>query len=329
MRIRNIKTKSKPLKIPAPLYKKICLALVRATEKEKIFSINSASTYATYIVDFTAYLGENDFFISQINDTKASFKSLLEFADREIAIDYLKTLVRNGAPKNTVETALKAINIWMRDCQSARYLKNLLGKNKYREQYSTSIRLSEVSEGNEFTLNHLTRTYTTEQLNIISQHVNKRNAFSILLCTKTGIRVKELYTIKRLSEYTEDFRELTGLKEEAYSKRFLALPGEKYVVDGKGGHKRIIIVPFKLAKELENRRLNKPKVIYDRNIRYTPFYDIAGGNALSKSFDRASKRWLGWGTGIHSLRHDFAKYRFKTLFKVTNDLDLSRAIVSQ
>ena len=326
--------------IPNQLRKKIISRFIRAHKNKHIYSLNSASTYAFSIVNFTKYLGDNDFLLD-LDDTRAAFSTLLNFADTEIAIDYLKSLVRAGCPRNSVETHIKSINIWLNDCKCARYLKEKYNEH-YKQHTKNLIRIQDITNGKEYNFNHLSRTYNAEQLDVICQHLTPRNAFSIRLLSATGMRVKELLTLRRSDEGFETIRELNGIKKIAREHLHAGNNGIKYIVIGKGKHARAVKIPKDLAIELERYRLEKPMIRFDRDIKYDCIYDIAGGNALSKAFARASKRWLGFNTGVHSLRHDWSKNRLKHLTNILlnceldktitdkyNRYDIARAILSQ
>ena len=89
--------------------------------------------------------------------------------------------------------------------------------------------------------------------------------------------------------------------------------GQLYVVTGKGGLRRAVMVPNALAERLEARRLEQGRVVTDRGIRYEARYDIGGGQAWSSAFSSASQRVLGWSTGAHGCRHSYAQVRMDEL----------------
>jgi integrase len=126
------------------------------------------------------------------------------------------------------------------------------------------------------------RAYTAKQVEAITRHQTPANALATKIAYACGLRAHELHTITR----TEN---------------------GKYTVTGKGGLKREIKMPKKLAQELEQRRLTTPQKIKDRGIIYMKNYDIGGGNAFSRSFTAASQRALGFSNGAHGLRHSYAQ----------------------
>lgn len=308
------------------LKSKIWNEFKRAHKAKKIPSIATCSAYTSSIIKFTRFLSENDFLIDSVDDSYSSLGTLLNFSDKSIAIDFIRQRACDGYSRSTIELDIQAINCWLSNCESKKYR-----KKKPKCASSTKcelIKLDDVIHPDP--TKHILKTYSKEQLNRILEHVSPRNRFSIMICALTGIRVKELFTIQRLDERKESSRNLSGLKELAKPYRFCLLDGLRYTVKGKGGLVREIMVPFEIAKELEKKRLASPMTISDRNIEYKDCkYDLAGGNAISKAFARASTKFLGWSTGIHSLRHDFAKNRLKKAFQFTQDYNLSRAIVSQ
>lgn len=127
------------------------------------------------------------------------------------------------------------------------------------------------------------RAYSPAQVEAIAKHQTPANALATRIAYSCGLRAHELLTIEKKSS--------------------------GYTVTGKGGLKRTIRMPKSLAKELEQRRLEKPIKVKDKGVIYTKHYDIGGGNAFSKSFGDASKRALGFSHGAHGLRHSYAQNR--------------------
>lgn len=328
--------------IPQPIRKKIWLELKRAHKDKRIGSITTVSAYTSSLVMFTSFLLENDFLINGVDETKSSFNTLLKFADRELVIDYLKDKMRKEYSLQSIQLDIQALNFWFNGRQCPKYIKNLDELDKPNHKLGESLSLSNlfktVAKLDESSLvkyldhnntKHFSKTYTKNQIEIIMRHVTPRNAFAIKLCWLTGIRVHELLNLRRLDECKPSFRELKGIKEIAEKFKFTGLSGSLYTVKGKGGLIRIVMIPTEIIDELESFRLPNEYIKKDRSVKYPSLYNIGGGNALSKSFARASKCWLGWSTGIHSLRHDHAKKRLKTVFNLTGDYDLARAVISQ
>ncbi|WP_310621609.1 hypothetical protein [Flexibacterium corallicola] len=98
-----------------------------------------------------------------------------------------------------------------------------------------------------------------------------------------------------------------------------------YTVTGKGGLRRLVLVPPHLIEAIEARRVKQPREVKDRNVFYNPYYNIGGGNAWSASFTEASKRALGWSKGAHGLRHSYAQERMLEL-QVTHKLEWEQAL---
>jgi len=322
--------------------KKIWLAIKRAHQDKKIGSLNTVSTYTSSIAMFANYLMDNAFLIGGGDDTRASFSTLLKFADRDIVTDYLKKKIENKCSIKGLELDVQALNFWFNDLKCYKFIQNQDKKNRTDNNLGENLRLSEIltrmKELDNDSLiqflahnkpSHLSKNYSKEQIEIIMNHVSPKNAFAIKLCWLTGIRVHELLTIRRLNECAPSFRKLSGIKKMAEQFKFLGLNGKLYVVKGKGGLIRVVNIPSDIAEELETLRLQSKYIIKDRHINYPSLYNIGGGNALSKSFARASKCWLGWSKGIHSLRHDYAKKRLKRVFNLTGNYNLARAVVSQ
>ena len=160
------------------------------------------------------------------------------------------------------------------------------------------------------------RAYTSKQVSLVANAQNDRNAFSTILAHSCGLRAHELLTLRPLQDQpaTERHYEDGSLKSlpSKWEGREVGVP---YSVVGKGGLIREVRVPVELAKKLEEKRLETPLRVRDRNVFYTSYYDVAGGKAWSNSFSAASTRALGWSTGAHGLRHSYAQERMRELQK--------------
>ena len=172
------------------------------------------------------------------------------------------------------------------------------------------------------------RAYTHSQIDEVMKHQSPENAFSTALASAAGLRAHELFTINRHEEQQPTDR--TDQKGEPLETKFSGLEGVKYTVDGKGGLVREVIIPKDLADKLESLRLDNPRTIFDREVKYEQHYDLKGGNNWSASFSRASSRAFGWSHGAHGLRHTFAQGRMEHLqLKDFLDRELALETVSQ
>jgi integrase len=122
-----------------------------------------------------------------------------------------------------------------------------------------------------------------------------------------GLRAHELYNLRPADERPP------SAHRDWSAARFSGREGILYTVEGKGGLVREVLIPRELAERLEARRLETPQRITDRDIHYTPHYDLGAGKAWSQSFTAASERALGWSTGAHGLRHSYAQERMNEL----------------
>lgn len=150
------------------------------------------------------------------------------------------------------------------------------------------------------------RAYTSEQIQLVLEHQSPANRFATQLAAAAGLRTHELLTLLPVAERGPSERQwdqLTHMKSQ----------GKRYTVVGKGGLVRTVKLPYPLAEALEKLRLETPRTVLDRGIRYEQHYNLPGGNNLSKSFSDASTRALGWSTGIHGLRHTYAQQRMRLL----------------
>lgn len=167
------------------------------------------------------------------------------------------------------------------------------------------------------------RAYTPEQIRMIVQHQTERNALPTELSYRTGVRAHELLTLRRSDEG------IRSPHREWRDDLFHGRRGEIYLVTGKGGLTREVMVPHDLVTRLEARRLDAPKTLPDRQIRYECRYDIGGGNAWSASFSNAARGQLGWSTGAHGLRHSYAQERIIELQNLGYVYDNAKHLVSQ
>lgn len=157
------------------------------------------------------------------------------------------------------------------------------------------------------------RAYDPKYVPKIAEHQVAKNGLSTLIAHAAGLRAHELLTLRK---FGEDARLIPTYRPEKTTpdinaRKWLGRDGERYIVQGKGGHVRTVLIPTHLAKQLEARRLEKPRTVYDRHngVRYRQHYDIGGGKTWSQSFSAASKRALGYSDGAHGLRHSFAQER--------------------
>ncbi|NOT15473.1 MAG: site-specific integrase [Methylotenera sp.] len=168
------------------------------------------------------------------------------------------------------------------------------------------------------------RNYQLSELLQLIQHIQVRNAISILICYFAGLRAHELATLQRLNENTRSSTRSWNGNLFAFETNHTI-----YIVTGKGGLKRHVAIPNELVSIIELRRFPTPKTVRDREIYYQQNYDIGFGKSLSQCFTRSSLKHLGWSTGLHGLRHSYAKNRIKKLLSHGYELEAARLIVSQ
>lgn len=167
------------------------------------------------------------------------------------------------------------------------------------------------------------RAYTPEQIRLVAGHQGDRNALATEIAWRAGLRAHELLTLQRAGEAQ------ASAHRRWTQERFLGREGERYIVTGKGGLRREVMIPRDLAATLEARRLESAQTVTDRGITYRQHYDVGGGNAWSKSFGEASVRILSWSQGAHGLRHSYAQERMQELQGLGKPYHQARDIVSQ
>lgn len=208
----------------------------------------------------------------------------------EMAKEYIKTKQANFASQKSLDRDRKALSI------------------------ALHIDIKRVSAISDQMLS--CRSYNREQLKAITSSMSDKNALGVKIAYDAGLRAHELITLKNIDEgekttartWTED--------------RFQGRDGVRYLVTGKGGLVREVLISKSLSRQLEATRLEQPKKRVDRAVNYLQRYDIGGGNNLSASFTRAAKRVLGFSHGLHGTRHTYAQERIdemKRIFKATHD----------
>ena len=167
------------------------------------------------------------------------------------------------------------------------------------------------------------RAYTPWQAEAVTRGQDGRNALATRIAREAGLRGHELLTLRRAGEARPS-------KHRSWRpERFAGREGVRYVVTGKGGLRREVLLSAETAGLLEERRLGGPRTVVDRGVRYEQVYDINGGNRWSSSFTAASQRALGWSAGAHGLRHAYAQERMKELLGLGFRYLEARDILSQ
>jgi integrase len=152
------------------------------------------------------------------------------------------------------------------------------------------------------------RAYTAEQAQMVAAAQSEKHSLATQIAENAGLRAHELLTLLPVEERAADTH------REYRDDRFTGREDIKiYTVEGKGGLCREVAIDRSLADQLESRRLDEPRIVYDREVRYEQHYNIGGGKQWSDSFSKAADRALGWSTGAHGLRHEFAQERMNTL----------------
>lgn len=168
------------------------------------------------------------------------------------------------------------------------------------------------------------RAYSAEQVRAIRSRMSPSNALGLEIAHAAGLRAHELITLSRRDEASPDAR-------PADSSKFAGRDRDHtiYIVTGKGGLAREVIIPNHLVARLEALRLDQPRTVRDRGILYEQRYALGGGQALSQSFTAASKAALGFSTGLHGVRHSYAQQRQYEASLLLGDPQRALEIVSQ
>lgn len=169
------------------------------------------------------------------------------------------------------------------------------------------------------------RDYTQAQFDLVMEFLDKEYLLPALIAWESGLRASEPYSLLPLAERLPSPRKW---RPERFEFGSLG-PIRRYVVKGKGGLIREVALSEESAARLEGLRLPEPERIRDRRINIDKHYDILGGKRLSQAWTTASLRALGCSTGVHGLRHSFAKRRVRELLRGGYSFGRACGIVSQ
>ena len=183
------------------------------------------------------------------------------------------------------------------------HLRNISGNNSI----ALDRQKSEVSTIQE------SRAYSPRQISYLTEQQTDRMALSSKICEAAGLRAHELHTLQRFdgpstrnpSEHrTWDSSMYSGGGRETWA---------RYTVQGKGGLTREVRIPNELAAHLEEKRLEAPRQVLDRGVKYVSHYDVMGGQSFSNAWSKSSSTHYGYSNGAHGLRHSFAQQRMQEL----------------
>jgi integrase len=200
------------------------------------------------------------------------------------------------------------------------------GKRSTYKAGAGSKKSSASRTGSTKQLKETSRAYSDDQVKVIAMSFEKeRERLAVLLMRDAGLRVHEMYSLRRVDEG----KPVTAQRDWREDRHLHRGEGVKYIVTGKGGLTREIVISKGLAERLEKLRHDKPVKVKDRGVNYRQRYDLLAGNNLSKAFTRASKRELGFSTGAHGFRHSYAQSRMSLLLAKGLSAKNAKHIVSQ
>ena len=254
-------------------------------------------------------------------------------------------------PSNAYERTYEAFVEWQREDGDMRGLKNLTADqiNEYLQERAQEVGQSQLDVDRQAltafaatrgvdtssvgrvmseketpadALSQVSRVYTAEQIEAITERQQDHNALATLVAWEGGLRAKELETLERAENRPATEREWS-------QDRWAGREGELYTVIGKGNLCREVMLSKETSALLEERRLETPERVTDRGIYYQKAYDIGGGQAWSQSFTRASQAALGESLGAHSMRHTFVEERLSELKEAGFSTPKAEATVSQ
>lgn len=201
-------------------------------------------------------------------------------------------------------------------------------KNIVPNKAGVGIRKNSASRPGDSTrrLKDISRAYSDDQVREIANTFEKeRERLAILLMRDSGLRVHEMFSLRRVGEG----KPLTNQRDWIKERHLLRENGVKYLVTGKGGLTREVVISKSLAERLEKLRFEKTQKVIDRKVIYRQRYNLLGGNALSSRFTLVSKNELGFSLGAHGFRHSYAQSRMAVLISNGVHPKLAKQIVSQ
>jgi integrase len=260
--------------------------------------IHSIATFNKYVscLKLAGIWAEKEYNITQIKQINS-----------KIALKYLQHRAKNNIGQKQLNADRSALIFIVGELPMVKQLPEPTVNSKQRLHSSSKV----------------TRYYTQEQVYKIIQHLEPLMALSTKIAYHAGLRAHELLTVSTLKEDTIDQH------RSWHPDRFHSADGIRYIVIGKGGLKREVLIPKNLSIELEKYKLINQKTIMDRGIKYRQSYSIHGGLLWSKKFSTVSKKILGYSSGAHGLRHSYAQNRLQTLIADGFKKEIAKKIISQ
>jgi hypothetical protein len=215
-------------------------------------------------------------------------------------------------------------------------VKNQIGQKQLNADRSALLfivdELPRVQQNNEITIyskqrehssSTASRYYSQKQFEHIINNMKPKTKLSTEIAYHAGLRSHELLTLSKPDDQQKDQNRIW------HPDRFHSRTGIIYLVTGKGGLIREVMLPSHLSIEIEKYRLERPKIAIDRGINYKQYYNIDGGKKWSEKFTRVSKKVIGYSAGSHGLRHSYAQNRLSELKSQAFDTDTAKKIISQ
>ena len=179
------------------------------------------------------------------------------------------------------------------------------------------------------------RAYILDDKLRIIDTLREEHRFSAVLADAQGLRAVELLTIRKLDDLDPARREDRAIldkidRREWDENRFHGQDGVRYVVVGKGGLPRVRVLSEAHSRELESRKLDQPREVFDRvRVPIMQHYGITGGLKFSRAWTDASHKAVGFSLGAHALRHGYAQDRMEHHLSRGLDYDQADALVAQ
>ncbi len=188
-----------------------------------------------------------------------------------------------------------------------------LDRDRHALEFAIQEKLDVVKsvQGSKGELASLPRAYTFEQMKAIASVQSEKNALMTEIAYYAGLRAHEGFTI-RPEFMVRQFND-RNWSEHMFKGRER---GVFYIVKGKGGLQRRVMLPKDLAVRLQDLAFDRPRVVFDRErgiIYKDVHYDLGAGKNWSRSFARAAQKVLGWSRGAHGLRHSYVQNRMSEL----------------
>lgn len=221
--------------------------------------------------------------------------------------------VPEGFPVSLATLTRNAAEQFLEERKEQGWGQKTLDRDRHALEFAIQKKLDVVKSerGPKGELASLPRAYTFEQMKAVASMQTEKNALMTEIAFHAGLRAHEGFTIR--PEFMVKKFNARNWSQHMFIGRER---GVIYIVTGKGGLQRRVMLPKDLAVRLQDLAFDRPRNILDRErgiIYKDVLYDLGSGKNWSRSFTRAALKVLGWSRGAHGLRHSYVQNRMSEL----------------